>query len=94
MEDYAEVFLRFNNGTNSLATVSWGARIPIYHVELVGQYGRKIFTDPMDPFNRSIFRAGLSFVKNTIFQRYKGRPPLLLDIDPYYCELEYFLIAL
>ena len=90
-EDYAEVFLRFKNGVNGLAIASWRSRIPYYRVEVVGEWGRRIASNPANVIDRGILRTALSFSKESLLQRIKGRRFLPLGDEIYYRELEYFV---
>lgn len=91
-DDYAEVLLRFENGVNALAVVSWRSRVPRYRVEVIGQCGRKVaLSEKFGIFDVGLWRGLLSFVKESISQRVKGRPFLPLGDDIYYRELKYFV---
>ena len=91
-EDYAEVLMRFRNGVNALAVVSWRSRIPCYRIEVAGEYGRKIaLSKKFGIFDVGILRGLLSFVRESVSQRMRGRPFLPLGDDIYYRELDYFV---
>lgn len=90
-DDYAEVMMRFENGVNALAAVSWRTRIPCYRIEVVGEYGRRVaLSKRFGLFDVGLRKALLSFVKENIVQRIKGRPLLPLG-EEYYKELDYFV---
>jgi len=91
-DDYAEVFMRFKNGVNALAVVSWRSRVPCYRIEVVGEYGRKIaLSQKFGIFDIGIRRGLTTFVKDSILQRIKGQPFLPLGNYIYYKELDYFV---
>ena len=91
-DDYSEVSMRFKNGVNALAVVSWRTRVPCYRVEVVGEYGRKVaFSKKFGIFDIGLRRGSLSFVKECLSQRLKGRPFLPLGDDIFYRELDYFV---
>jgi len=90
-DDYAEVLMRFKNGVNALAVVSWRTRIPCYRIEVVGEYGRRVaLSKRFGIFDVGLRKALLSFVKENVVQRIKGRPFLPLG-EEYYKELDYFV---
>lgn len=91
-DDYAEVFIRFRNGVNASAVVSWRSRVPCYRVEIVGEYGRKIaLSQKFGIFDMGIRRGLTTFITETISQRIKGQPFLPLGDYIYYEELNYFV---
>jgi predicted dehydrogenase len=90
-DDYAEVMMRFKNGTNALAVSSWRTRIPSYRVEVIGESGRKVvFSEKFGILDLGLRKGFTSFAKRRIIQRIKGRPFLPLGDDIYYDELDYF----
>ena len=91
-DDYAEVHIKFRNGVDALAVVSWRSRIPCYRVEVAGEYGRRIaLSKKFGIFDFGVWRGLRSFVWESISQRIKGRPFLPLGDDIYYRELDYFV---
>lgn len=91
-DDYAEVHMRFKNGVNALAVSSWRSRIPSYRIEVAGEYGRRIaLSNKFGIFDIGLRRGLMSFVRESISQRIKGRPFLPLGDDIYYNELDYFV---
>lgn len=91
-DDYAEVSMRFKNGVNALAVVSWRSRLPCYRVEVVGEYGRKVaFSRKFGIFDIGIRRGLPTFIAESISQRIRGRPFLPLGDYIYYNELHYFV---
>jgi len=91
-DDYSEVSMRFKNGVNALAVVSWRTRVPCYRVEVVGECGRKVaFSKKFGIFDIGLRRGVLSFMNERISQRLKGRPFLPLGDDIFYRELDYFV---
>lgn len=91
-DDYAEVFMRFKNGVNALAVVSWRSRVPCYRIEVVGEYGRKIaLSQKFGIFDIGIRRGLTTFVKDSIVRRIRGQPFLPLGNYIYYKELDYFV---
>jgi len=61
-------------------------------VEVVGECGRKVaFSKKFGIFDIGLRRGVLSFVKERISQRLKGRPFLPLGDDIFYRELDYFV---
>ena len=91
-DDYAEVLMRFKNGVNALAVVSWRSRIPCYRIEVAGEYGRRIcLSKKFGIFDVGLRRGVLSFLSESISQRIRGRPFLPLGDEIYYNELDYFV---
>ena len=91
-DDYSEVSMRFKNGVNALAVASWRARVPCYRVEVVGEAGRKVvFSKKFGIFDLGLRKGFMSFMKESLLQRMRGRPFLPLGDDIYYEELDYFV---
>jgi len=91
-DDYAEVLMRFKNGVNALAVASWRTRIPCYRIEIAGEHGRRMaLSEKFSILDIGLGKGLLSFVKESISQRIKGRPFLPLGDDIYYKELDYFV---
>lgn len=91
-DDYADVLLRFRNGVNALAVVSWRSRNPCYRVEVAGEHSRKVaLSDKFGIFDVGLRKAMFSFVRESISQKVlRGRPFLPLGDDIFYKELDYF----
>jgi predicted dehydrogenase len=91
-DDYADVLLRFRNGVNALAVVSWRSRIPCYRIEVAGEHSRKVaLSKKFGIFDVGLRKALLSFVRENVSQKVmRGRPFLPLGDDIYYNELDYF----
>jgi predicted dehydrogenase len=93
-DDYAEVMMRFKNGVNALAVVSWRTRQPSYRIEVVGEYGRRVVVNKrFGMLDVGLVRAGLSFVKENALRKIRGGPFLPLG-EEYYRELDYFVKCL
>lgn len=91
-DDYADVIMRFKNGINALAVVSWRSRVPCYRIEVAGECSRKIaLSKKFGVFDIGLRRALFSFVWENVSQRIRGRPFLPLGDDIYYKELDYFV---
>lgn len=91
-DDYAEVLMRFRNGVNALAVVSWRSRIPRYRIEVAGEHGRRIaLSKKFGIYDIGLGRALLSFLWENVSQRIRGRPFLPLGDDIYHRELDYFV---
>jgi predicted dehydrogenase len=91
-DDYADVIMRFKNGINALAVVSWRSRIPGYRIEVAGEYSRRIaLSKKFGIFDIGLRKALFSFVWENVSQRIRGRPFLPLGDDIYYKELDYFV---
>lgn len=90
-DDYAEVQMRFRNGVNALTVASWRTRIPSYRIEVAGEFGRSVaMSKKFGIFDIGLRKGLLSFVKETLLQKIRGRPFLPLGDDIYYRELSYF----
>jgi len=91
-DDYAEVSMRFKNGTNALVVANWRTRVPRYRVEVVGECDRKVvYSEKFGIFDIGLRRGFSSFVKKRVLKRMRGRPFLPLGDDIYYEELDYFV---
>jgi predicted dehydrogenase len=91
-DDYSEVSLRFKNGVNAVAVVSWRSRVPRYRIEVVGEYGRKVaFSQKFGIYDFGIRKGLINFGIRSIFQRIKGQPFSPLGDYIYYKELNYFV---
>jgi len=94
-DDYAEVSMRFKNGVNALAVVSWRTRVPHYRIEVVGECNRKVVhSQKFSIFDIGLRKGFLSFVKENMLRKIKGQPFLPLGDDIYYEELNYFVKCL
>lgn len=90
-DDYAEVTMRLKNGVNALAVTGWRTRIPSYRIEVAGEFGRRVaMSKKFGIFDIGLRKGLLSFVKETLLQKMRGRPFLPLGDDIYYEELSYF----
>jgi len=91
-DDYAEVFMRFKNGVNGLAVVSFRSRTPSYRIEVAGEYRRRIaLSKKFGILDFGLGRGLRSFVWENISQRVRGRPFIPLGDDIFYRELDYFV---
>lgn len=90
-EDFAYLTMEFKNGTKGLVVVGWRNRVPVYAIELVGQWGRKELLDPSGIFVRGPVRVGMDFLRANIIRRWKDGVFLPLGQDMYYDELRSFL---
>ncbi len=92
-EDYAEASLRFKNGTNGLAVVSWRPRFPSFRIEIVGEYGRSVgFSKTFGLFDVGLRKAALSFFGDNLSQKLRGGSFLPIG-DEFYRMLDYFVLC-
>ena len=90
-EDYAEVGIRFKNGVNGLAVVSWRTRIPSFRVEVVGEFGRRLaLSKSFGMFDVGLRKAAMLFAKENILSSFFKERQFLPLGEEFYKMLRYF----
>jgi predicted dehydrogenase len=93
-DDYADVMMRFKNGVNAIAIVSWRTHVRSYRIEVAGESGRRVVLNKaLGPLDIGLSRAAASFVKENALRMVRGGPFLPLG-EEFYLELEYFVRCL
>ena len=91
LEDFAEIYLEFDNGIRAIGVIDWFTRIPSFTLGVFGYWGSKIVSDTLNINTENIAKILFEILlqKTKFLTRYRTFLPL--GYEEYYLELKYFI---